>query len=352
MSEMRQDPTTKEWVIIATERRKRPSDFLSKAPRPEKPAIVPSCPFCPGNEGMTPEPVLSYLDPNTGLWQVRVFSNMFPAVTTGGGTARHLEEGCFLSMEGTGYHEVTVETPSHNRPMALMSDEEVTLILRAYRQRYSDIAKDPTIKSIIIFENHGVAAGTSLEHPHSQLVAMGIVPRHMRMQYDVATTYYDDNGSCLYADLTARELDAGTRIIVDTDSFAVFHPFASRRPFETWIMPKENQASFGQASVQDIQNLAAVLRTTLLKLYRGLNNPDFNLVIDSAPIGEEHSHLYRWHIRIIPRITEAAGFEIGSGVYINTALPEETARFMHDLKVGNEPPETMPTRRKHGRNQV
>jgi UDPglucose--hexose-1-phosphate uridylyltransferase len=236
-------------------------------------------------------------------------------------------------MEGTGYHEVTVETPFHNRPMALMTDEEVALVLRAYRQRYGDIAQDPSVKSIIIFENHGAAAGTSLEHPHSQLVAMGIVPRHMRTQYDVATTYYDDNGSCLYADLTVRELDADTRIIMATDSFVVFHPFASRRPFETWIMPRENHASFGQASVEDLQNLAPVLRSTLLKLYRGLDNPDFNMVIDSAPVGEEHAHLYRWHIRIIPRITEAAGFEIGSGVYINTALPEETARFMHDLKV-------------------
>jgi UDPglucose--hexose-1-phosphate uridylyltransferase len=333
MSEMRQDPTTKEWVIIATERRKRPSDFLTKVSRPEKPAFSPSCPFCPGNEKKTPSSILSYLDSDTGSWQVRVFSNMFPAVTTEGDTSRHLEEGCFLSMEGIGYHEVTVETPSHNRPMALMTDKEVTLVLRAYRQRYNDIAKDTSVKSIIIFENHGAAAGTSLEHPHSQLVAMGIVPRHMRMQYDVATMYYDDNGSCLYADLATRELNAGTRIIMATDSFVVFHPFASRRPFETWIMSREGQASFGQTSIEDIQNLAPVLRTTLLKLYRGLDNPDFNLVIDSAPVGEEHTHLYRWHIRIIPRIAEAAGFEIGSGVYINTALPEETARFMHDLKV-------------------
>jgi UDPglucose--hexose-1-phosphate uridylyltransferase len=333
MSEIRQDPTTKEWVIIATERRKRPSDFLPRMPRPEKPAFVPSCPFCPGNESMTPPAVLSYLDTNTGAWQVRVFTNMFPAVTTGGSTSRHMENGCFLSMEGVGYHEVLVETSSHNRPLALMTDEEVALVLRAYHQRYGDIAQDKSVKSIIIFENHGPEAGTSLEHPHSQLVAMGIVPRRMRMKYDVATTYYDDNGRCLYADLSVRELEVGTRIIMATDSFVVFHPFASHRPFETWIMPRENQASFGQASTKDIRNLAPVLRTTLLKLYRGLDNPDFNLVIDSAPVGEERADFYRWHIRIIPRITEVAGFEIGSGVYINTILPEETAQFMHDLKV-------------------
>jgi len=333
VSEIRQDPTTKEWVIIASERRKRPSDFVHQVPRPEKPPFVSSCPFCPGNESMTPPAVLSYPDSNTGSWQIRVFTNRFPAVTTEGSTTRQIEHGCFLSMEGVGCHEVIVETPVHNKPLALMNDLEVAEVLRAYRQRYDAMAQTPNIKSIIVFKNHGLAAGTSLEHPHSQLVATAIVPRHMRMQYEVAISYYDDSGRCLYSDLTARELEAGTRIIMETESFVVFHPFASHRPFETWIMPKTNQASFSQASEEDIQHLAQVLRITLLKLYRGLDNPDFNLVIDSAPVGEERADFYQWHLRIIPRISEAAGFEIGSGIFINTALPEETARFMRDLRV-------------------
>jgi UDPglucose--hexose-1-phosphate uridylyltransferase len=164
-------------------------------------------------------------------------------------------------------------------------------------------------------------------------VATAIVPRHMRTQYEVAIGYYDDNGRCLYSDLTARELEADSRIVMDTDRFVVFHPFASHRPFETWVMPKADEASFGQASPEDLVSLAGVLRTTLLKLYRGLDDPDFNLVIDTAPVGEERADFYQWHIRIIPRISEVAGFEIGSGIYINTALPEETARFMRDLTV-------------------
>ena len=331
MSEIRQDATTKEWVIIATERRKRPSDFAHQASKPEKPALVGSCPFCPGNESMTPPATLTWADSADNSWQIRVFANRFPAVTPDGAGARRIDHGCFLSMGGVGFHEVIVETPVHNRPLALMSDAEVTGVLSVYQKRYDTMAETERVKSVIIFKNHGAAAGTSLEHPHSQLVATAVVPRHMRMQYEVAIRYYDDNGRCLYSDLTDRELDAGTRVVMETDRFVVFHPFASHRPFETWLMPKASQASFSQVSADDIQHLAQVLRKTLLKLYRGLDNPDFNLVIDSAPVGEERADFYQWHVRIIPRITDVAGFEIGSGIYINTALPEETAQFMRDL---------------------
>lgn len=333
MSEIRQDPTTKEWVIITKERRKRPSDFTHQELRNEKPSTINSCPFCPGNESMTPPEVLCYKNSNTNSWQVRVFANKFPAVTPEGSTLRTIEHGIFLGMEGRGCHEVIVETPEHNRTLALMKDMEISQVLRAYRERYQAMVQTPSIKSIIIFKNHGLRAGTSLEHPHSQLVATAIVPRYMRMQYEVAINYYDDNGQCLYTDLTSRELDAGTRIVMETERFVVFHPFASHRPFETWIMPRDNQPSFALSSTEDIQSLAPVLRLTLLKLYRGLNNPDYNFVIDSAPAGEEHSGFYQWHMRIIPRITESAGFEIGSGIFINTALPEETAQFMRDLRV-------------------
>jgi UDPglucose--hexose-1-phosphate uridylyltransferase len=282
---------------------------------------------------MTPHAVFSYVNPNTNSWQIRVFANKFPAVAPDGSTSRQTEHGYFLSMDGIGFHEVIVETPIHNKPLALMNDTEVAAVLHAYQQRYEAMTEIPFVKSIIIFKNHGLAAGTSLEHPHSQLVAMAIVPRYMRIQYEMAISYYDDNGHCLYSDLTVHEIQAGTRIIMETEKFAVFHPFASHTPFETWIMPKANQSSFSQASAEDVKQLAEVLRITLLKLYRGLYDPDFNFVINSAPEGEECTDFYQWHIRIIPRITEVAGFEFGSGMYINTALPEETAQFMRDLSI-------------------
>jgi UDPglucose--hexose-1-phosphate uridylyltransferase len=334
MSEIRQDVTTKEWVIISTERLKRPSDFQHNTPpAAEKPPYSADCPFCPGNENLTRPAVLSYTDPASGSWKVRIVSNMYPAVTPTGGTARRIERGFFLSADASGYHEVIIENPVHNKWLALMTDAEITDVLKAFRQRYDEITDDPSIKSIIIFKNHGLEAGTSLEHPHSQLVAATIVPRHMRQQYEVAISYYDDNGRSLYAALTNRELNAGSRIVMDTKRFVAFHPFASHRPFETWIMPTDCHASFGAASMEDFPYLAHVLRITLLKLYQGLNNPDFNMVIDSSPVGEEHAEIYQWHIRIIPRITRQAGFEIGSSIYINTAFPEETAKFMREFRI-------------------
>lgn len=334
MSEIRQDPTTKEWVILATARGKRPFDFAQHAPRPEKPAFVSSCPFCPGNEAMTPSPVLSYPgDSNNVSWQVRAFANGYPAVTPDGGSSMRTEQQLFLTVDGTGWHEVIVETPIHNTHLALMNDFEVAEVLRAYKERYDAVVQKPYVKSAFVFKNHGPGAGTSLDHPHSQVIATAVVPGQMKMVYEVAAAYHADNGRCLYSDVMDRELEAGTRIIMNAEKFVVFHPFASYRPFETWIMPKAAQASFSQISREDIRHLAQVVRVTLLKLYRGLDDPDYNIVIDSAPVGEERADVYRWHIRIIPRLTEAAGFEIGSGIFINPTLPEDTARFMRELKV-------------------
>jgi UDPglucose--hexose-1-phosphate uridylyltransferase len=191
----------------------------------------------------------------------------------------------------------------------------------------------PFVKSIIIFKNHGPAAGTSLEHPHSQIVATPVVPRHTRIRYEVAVRYYDATGRCLYSDVASHELKVGKRVVMETERFVVFHPFGSHSPFETWIVPKMHQASFSNNSKEDLLELAHVLRITLLKLYKGLNNPDFNYVIDTAPRGDENTDYYLWHLRIIPRLAEVTGFEIGSGICINTAIPEETAQFMRELKV-------------------
>jgi len=228
---------------------------------------------------------------------------------------------------------VIVETPIHNRFVPLMEDNEVKKILLAYRERYRAVSQMPFVRMIIIFKNHGQSAGTSLEHPHSQLVATPIVPQHIRLQHEVAMRYYDNVGRCLYSDLTEQELQEGKRVVMQTEDFVVFHPFASHQPFETWIVPRIHQASFSNTSPEDMGKLARVLRITLLKLYQGLNNPDFNYVIDTAPVEDENKPYYLWHLRIIPRLTEMAGFEIGSGIYINTALPEETARFMRELQV-------------------
>jgi UDPglucose--hexose-1-phosphate uridylyltransferase len=331
MSEIRQDPTTKEWVIIARERAKRPNDFIHRQSKPELPSFSPSCPFCPGNEEMTP-PETFALRSKDKKWRVRVFPNHFPALTPEGSTFRREEAGFFLNMDGKGVHEVIVETPQHNAPLALASQNRVADILMTYQKRHIALRKMPFLKLILVFKNHGSAAGTSLEHPHSQLVATPVVPRHIRIRHEIAVQYYDDTGRSLYSDIVNHELKAGERIVMATDKYVVFHPFASHSPFETWILPTTCQASFSNVSTADLNSLAAVLRTALLKLYRGLNNPDYNFIIDGAPVGDENRDYYPWHMRIIPRLTEVAGFEIGTGIYINTALPEETAQFMRDFK--------------------
>ncbi|MGB5924976.1 MAG: galactose-1-phosphate uridylyltransferase [Dehalococcoidia bacterium] len=333
MSEIRQDPTTEEWVIIAKERAKRPHDFFRRQTKPDLPPFSPSCPFCPGNETETPPEVLLYRSEEAQGWRVRGFANRFAALRPEGSTVRREEKDFFLQMDGIGVHEVIVESPVHNRPLALMEDSGVQDVLCAYQERYRALSRLSFVNLVIIFKNQGPSAGTSLEHPHSQLVATPVVPKHIRMKYEVAIRYYDNTGRCLYSDLVEHELRMGKRVVMETERFVVFHPFASHQPFETWIVPKIHRACFGNTSTEEVENLAHVLRIVLLKLYRGLNNPDFNYVIDTAPVGDENKNYYLWHLRIIPRLTQVAGFEIGSGININTALPEETARFMREQKV-------------------
>ncbi len=333
MSEIRQDITTEEWVIMARERAVRPHDFENKRDRIPVPVFLSSCPFCPGNEERTPEETLSYLNVTTGKWQVRSFVNRYPALTPGGSRERRKEGDLFISMDGVGTHEVIVEGPGHNRILAIMNDEEVWAVLRAYRERYRALIKLSFVQLVLIFKNHGQSAGTSLEHPHSQIIATPLVPRHIRMRCDVAIRYYDYNCRCLYSDIIANEKSHATRMVMETDKFVAFHPFASRSPFETWIMPKRYEASFANVTDEELEDLSHTLRITLLKLYKGLNNPDYNFVISSVPKSDENNGYYLWHMRIIPRLVEVAGFEIGSGIHINTALPEETASFIRGVKV-------------------
>ncbi len=336
MPELRQDSTTKEWVVIATERAKRPHDFIIGNKKKELPSFVASCPFCPGNESETPPEVLAYRDSgkaNDSGWRVRVTRNKYPALIRRGTIVREEKSRFFRRMDGVGVHEVIIESPFHNGLIPLMKDKGVEEILLAYRERYNALKKDPMVKLIIIFKNHGESAGTSLEHPHSQLVATPIVPMYIRRKYEVATSYYDDTGRCLNCDIVEEELKSGERIVIETDKFIVFHPFASHSPFETWIVPKRHLSSFGNVPTEDIIDLAKVLKTTLLKMYKSLNDPDFNYVIHTAPVDDENKNYYLWHIQILPRLTTVAGFELGSGIYINTALPEETAEFMRNVKI-------------------
>jgi UDPglucose--hexose-1-phosphate uridylyltransferase len=333
LSEIRQDPTTKEWVIIASNRVKRPHDFVKKRQKRSLHPYEPSCPFCLGNEHLSPEEILRYPTEGSSSWRVRVVNNKYPALVPQGSTRLIEEVSFFTKMDGVGVHDVIIETPLHNRFIPLMEDQEVEELLTVYRERYNQLSRDPRVKLIIIFKNHGGGAGTSLIHPHSQLVATPVVSAELKRQFEVAMAHYNDTGRCLYQDIIDHELKVGERIVMDTEGFVVFHPFASRMPFETWIMPKKRQTSFGKIPTKDLASLAQVLRITLLKLYLSLHDPDFNYAIHTAPVGDENKDYYLWHIRIVPRLTSIAGFEIGSGMYINATFPEETADFIRNFKL-------------------
>lgn len=336
MPEIRQDVTTKEWVIFAKERAKRPEDFRKDLDREAQKPFVDSCPFCRGNEGMTiselyRQPLPHDLD--GAEWGLRVVPNLFPALVSEGSLSRTVEGKMFHRLDGVGQHEVVVETPIHNRFLFDMDDQEVLAVVDAYRARFARLRQEERFKVIIIFKNHGKAAGTSIEHPHSQIIATPVVPTHIRSKYEIATAYFDDTERCIYCDVVREEIKLQTRIVMLTESFAVFHPFASQAPFETWIAPLKHKSSFGRITDEEAADFAAVLRIVLRKMYIGLGNPDFNYVIHTAPLTDEDKDYYLWHLQIMPRLTMPAGFELGSGMSINTALPEETAEFMRSVHV-------------------
>ncbi len=336
MSELRQDPTTKEWVILAPERSKRPQRKPKKKTVEELPDWDASCPFCLGNEIQTPEEVFRIpVSSVKSDWEVRVVPNRFAALAPGKISTVIETDRFFRKRDGVGVHEVIIETPSHNKDMPLMTNQQVEKVLIAYQERYNTLKKNRQLKFITIFKNHGWAAGTSLAHPHSQLVATPIMAPYYHRKFDVAHDYNADTGRCLYCDLLAKEIEIGERIVVETAQFVVFHPYASRVPYETWIIPKVHCASYGLFPTAQLAELAAVLKCTLLCLYRELDDPAFNLMLDTSTTQDEEDPYYHWHIRVVPRLSTIAGFEMGSGIYISTALPEQTASLMREWITNN-----------------
>jgi UDPglucose--hexose-1-phosphate uridylyltransferase len=239
-------------------------------------------------------------------------------------------------MAGIGIHEVIVEHPRHDLTTALLSVEEVANILLVYRQRYVEIRKNPYIETILIFKNHGESAGTSLEHPHSQLAATPVVPSQFRSRIDEAIRYFDDTGECLFCRTLEDELAAKERVICESEHFVAFIPYAALSPFHTWVFPRRHSSSFDEITDAELTDLAYTLKTVLAKLYYGLNNPDYNYNIRSVPIALQGTKYFHWYIAIIPRVTKQAGFELGSGMFINTALPEESAAFLRSIEIPSD----------------
>lgn len=327
-SEIRQNKATKQWVIVAPSRGKRPLAFKRQESKNQRlPAVDKDCPFCPGNEKSLPSIIMELPGPEGSQWQTRVVPNKFPALTSDENNVRY-RRGLYLAMPGYGRHEVIIESPVHNRRITQMTPKEVGIIIETYHRRYVNVMKQNWSFMTLIFRNHGRQAGTSLAHPHSQIIVTGMVPTYIRWREERAQFYFDESGRCVYCDILEQEAQERQRVISENETFLAFVPYAAEVPFEIWIMPTKHQACFSDLSDQEKPGLAAILQDCLARLQRKLNDPDYNYIINTAAryrAGEPQLH---WYLQIRPRLTTQAGFEIGSGISINPSLPEEDAAFL------------------------
>lgn len=332
MPELRKDPVIGRWVIISTERGKRPSDFPSE-PRKRSTKL---CPFCPNNESSTPPEVYSVREngsqPNTPGWSLRVIPNKFPALRIEGDLNRE-GEGIFDKMNGIGAHEVIIETPDHLKDLANLDVEEIARTVHAYKERILDLKNDARFQYILIFKNQGEAAGASLEHSHSQLIATPIIPKRVFEEIEGSKRYYEYKERCIFCDIIRQEIQDGSRLIIRNEMFVSLAPFASRFPFEVWVLPIKHSSQFENIGDSEALAFADIMKTTLTKIAGALNNPAYNFMIHSSPVAGSNKNMYHWHVEIIPKLTRVAGFEWGTGFYINPTTPEDAAQFLRDIEV-------------------
>ena len=328
MPELRKDPVVGRWVIISTERARRPSDF---APAPVTKSAGTLCPFCPGEESRTPSELFAVRPrgtaPNTPGWTMRVVPNKFPALRIEG----ELEpsgEGLYDRTTGVGAHEVIIETQDHAASLATLPPERVADVLGAYRERILDLRKDARLQYVMVFKNHGETAGASLEHSHSQLIATPIVPIMVEEELEGAERHFRLKKRCIWCDIIRQERRAEGRIILELDGFVALAPFAPRFPFETWILPATHRSSFEDTDPDELLALARLLGEILRRMGKVLGDPPYNFMLHSAPLRTSSLDHFHWHLEIIPKLTRVAGFEWGTGFFINPTPPEEAVRYL------------------------
>lgn len=339
MSEFRQNPITKNWVLIAPVRNKRPDQYATYSVMHGAHEVDKACVFCPGNEHLNTEilrvnaegKVLSKTR-SDGDWELRIIPNKFAALEPKQDTQR--KKNFYVSFGGDGEHEVIV-TRKHNEPVALQSISVVELTLRTFVERIKTLSDRPDLAYIQIFHNHGRDAGASILHPHHQLLATPIVPPHIHSEIMGCYHYYQAHNSCAYCDIIKEEISSQERLVYESEHFVVVSAYASRSPFETWILPKRHSARFEDMTDEEVRHLSFVLKVTLGQLYTKLSDPPLNFYIHTMPImrrGDNHSAYeakdYHWHLTIFPRISIWAGFEFATGIPVNPMPPEVTAKFL------------------------
>ena len=325
MSQLRRDPITGRWIIVNFEKAPSVADFSnSKVIKSTDPA---KCPFCYGNESMTPPEIVAHRKngpPNSPDWTIRVVPNKYPALEEKGELKKE-GFGIFDRMNGTGAHEVIIDVPEHEKDIADITDSQAEEVIWSYLGRSTDLRKDPRFKYILIFRNYGKSAGASLEHPHSQLIALPIVPKRVNEELHAAQEYYEYKERCVFCDILGQELSEKERIVESNEYFVSFCPFVSRFPYEMWIMPKKHESHFSGIRKEEVGSLGAILRNSMEKLKKLLNDPPYNYIIHTSPINGFENEYYHWHIEIMPKLVNVAGFEWGSGFYVNPVPPDVAA---------------------------
>lgn len=330
-SEFRQDIVTKNWVLIAEGRSNRPEDFKQlPATPPDLPAQDDRCSFCPRNEANTGEEIAVY--PGKGDWLIRVVPNKYEAISHYLGLVR---DDFYVSRPGIGDHEVVI-TRYHNQPLALQEVSLIDLNLQVYIDRMTSLKQHDEVRYVHIIQNHGMQAGASLAHPHSQIFAIPFLPDRIQDELQGTRDYFLISGACVYCEMILHEIKVGERVLFDSEDFLVIAPYASKMPFEVHILPKKHRASFHQITISERKNLAQVLKDVFGRFYERMRNPAYNYYIHSVPFSGsietktfDDTRSYHWHIVVLPRVQTWAGFELGTEVYVNVMPPEKAAKFFH-----------------------
>ena len=332
MPQLRKDPILKQWVIISPERGKRPSDFKKVEVKLDD---AESCPFCEGHESMTPPETMAFRTAGTAAnskgWWVRIIPDKSPILIPDGDSNRE-GIGMFDAMNSIGVHEMVIESPDHTTTISNATTTQVKEIVWAYKQRLLELKKNPRYKHFMIVKNHG-AGMSALSHAHSHIIATPIIPKRIEEELEGAREYFHYHDRCLFCDIVRQESKDLSRLVYEDDKFIVFCPFASRFPFEMEIAPKAHMPFFEMLENDMVQPFANVLQIALKKLELLLPGQPYNFILHTSPCSDAYKDFYHWHLEIIPKLTKTAGFEWGSGFYINPTPPEDAAEALRGVKI-------------------
>jgi UDPglucose--hexose-1-phosphate uridylyltransferase len=330
MSEIRENLLTGEWVIIAPERARRGGNLVAAPPVSEVPSYLATCPFCAGNEGATEQENYRVCGAD-GQWIIRSVVNKFSVLSPTGEVSPHSARPGIMSVNGVGLHEVLIESPRHDEVLALAPASHVRLVLEAYRHRFTAFYDDPRVRHVVVFKNHGADAGASQQHPHSQIVGMPIVPGQVEDRLHRARKFHANHGHCLACAIIEHELAHGTRIVAENAAFVAFIPHAALSPYHLWIFPKAHSGCFSEGT--DFDSLAEIVHTILVRVYGVLGNPAYNLIVRSLGPSEADSPHFHWYVSVVPRVNKSAGFELGTGMYVNPSSPDECATALREFEL-------------------